>query len=237
MKKRNALWSCLALITYTFSPAAGAAVIDQNLFLPSPGQDFGAYGGYEIRGGYRIGQTFETGISGYLDRVEVQFAFNFLVDTQPLDLNFSIYTIAPDGLPVGDAVASTTITRPEDIDPDFIGISILSMDFSDQGMFMNAGESYALVAESFDLSASWGTWIYEVFDGTQFIRGDHYEGGSGIYDGPYTDNQWASFDDDPFLAFDSGMATYISPVPLPASGVLLMFGLGALGVSRTFSRG
>lgn len=213
--------------------SARAAVLDQDLLLPPLEQEFGLYSGWLLQPGYRLGQTFQVGVSGYLDSIEIQLAFDLIADTQPVDLMFSIYAVSTDGLPTGDAIASSALTRPDNIDPfDFI-YSTFVLDFSDAGLLLESGSSFALVAETASLTALWGTWLYEVNDGSQIIGGNRYLDGSGIYYGPFTGNEWSSFDDDPSLVFDLSMATYMTPVPLPASIFLFLFGLSGLGVLRT----
>jgi hypothetical protein len=227
---KRAAW--LAPLCFVMS-SAHAALIDQNLLLPELDPDsFNGGGGWLIMPGYEIGQTFEVGVSGYFDRVDMQFGFFGIQDTQPIDLVLSLYELSADGLPVGDAIASSHFSRPDDVDPENFRYATYSADFSDLSLFFPAGTSLALVAETDSLTSFWGTWTYATDDGTQVIRGDRYAGGSGIYNGPFTGNEWASFDDDPFLVFDLGMATYMRPVPLPATGLMLLFGLSAFGLLR-----
>jgi hypothetical protein len=99
------------------------------------------------------------------------------------------------------------------------------LDFSGQSLIFDNGETYALVAETSTLSSFWGVWIDSVDDGIQTFDGDRYHRGSGIYEG--LGMPWQTFDDDPFLAFDATIATYMTPVPLPASGWLLTSALVA----------
>lgn len=222
----------LSAVAILGSVECRGALIDQNLLLPQAGQPTGGFGGYPILEGVQLGQSFEVGITGVLDRIDVQFAFNTATDFSQ-GLEFSLYALTESGLPTGSPVASSVLQAPSDVDPMFPGHYTLSLDFSGSDFFVAAGESFALVTESDGLPGVWGTWVSEVFDGSQFIRGDRYGNGSGLLNGPGTNGDWVDYDEDPFLVFDLGMATYVRPVPLPSAVFLFLSGIGALAFARS----
>ena len=139
----------LAVCILVSSVPTGASVLDQSTLFPQPGMPTGSYGAYLLQPWYRVGQTFQAGFTGFLDRVDVQVAY---LDQDALDngtpLTFAIYETSPEGFPAGTVLGYGQVSPPANGDPLFYGHYTLTMEFVAQEILLAQGATYALVAET-----------------------------------------------------------------------------------------
>ena len=205
------------------SVAANATLLDQNTLLPQltfPGM----WSDYGFESWYRVGLTFQTGFTGHLDRIDIQVSsIHPDAVANGTVVPFALYATSENGLPIGDPLAVSSISPPEDYDPDGLQHYTVSMDFSAQDVLLSAGTTFALVAETSDLVDPWGAWLISV----NTLPFDRYEFGSGLVQ--YFDDPWVNLDfvDDQW-PFDAAFATYMTPVPIPASLPLFLSSLGLI---------
>jgi hypothetical protein len=183
--------------------------LDQQ-YLPSSGN------GLIVQRVSTVAQTFEVGLTGILDRVEVQLARNAVVPSEGMTLE--IRSTLLDGSPAANVLASAPISAA-DLSTSF---QFMSIDFLSFALEVNGGDMLALV-----------------------LRSDAVAGGGGIDpfawggDGPGGYNRGSVYLDygtgfGP-TAWDIGFKSYVdtTPVPEPSSLALLLAGVGLLLCIRT----
>ncbi len=189
--------------------------------------------GFGISGGPTVGffadtdftnellQTFVVGITGDLTRVQLQLSRNPLA-TPDFDVDVSIVTLSGTSTPITVVdTLSTTSFGPADVTTD--APMLIDLGFANPAS-VNAGDTLGiLLSPGAPQGASAGTsyrWFIEIADNTRsYVPGAPFSANNGNFvGGPSSDFGFATFVE------EGGEAV----VPLPASALLLLSGLGAL---------
>lgn len=205
MKPIRLAFQLLVLPGALCSWEAVAGTLDQQ-YLPSGGD------GLIVARSQTVAQTFEVGLSGLLDRVDISLARNAVLPAEGLILE--IRSTLPDGSPMSSVLASEPISAA-DVS---IGYQFLSIDFSQSGLLVSGGDTLALVLRSNAEVQGSGidpfAWSAETPGG--YTRGAVFtDQGSGFLSAS---------------GWDVGFQTYVDTtvVPEPSAIAILLVGAGAL---------
>ena len=185
-------------------------------------------------------QTFKAGLSGQLTQLDLQLFASGFGPIGNSGATVSIVSVT-NGIPdirwdrSSGVLTTNTLASVDQATTanglssfDILNGAFVSLDFTAESLFLDAGQSYAIVvAQTDDLY------------GTLFWGSKSLVDGSGTVVGPYADGQagglqYGSYNTEPTLSDrnDHGFRTYMAPVPLPAGGALLLSGFGLLAVLR-----
>lgn len=227
MHNLRAVGALLAGLTLIETSALGSVVDQYNIYVTSGMPSSGEYWPVGVgTGGSALGQTFVAGRSGTLDAVEIQIHRNAAAPDVPFTL--SVYT-TDNGMPTGDALASVASAFDDTISAAWFEPTVLRLTFATFAIPIAAGDEFAIIIEVAAGVTAAGFWTADLDEQNYF---DPYLSGQGLY--RYGDYAWMFTDDTGYRPVDFGFATYVTPVPLPAAGVLLPLAL--LSVPATRSR-
>jgi hypothetical protein len=192
--------------------AALAGTLDQQ-YLPSQN------GGLIIEQSQTIGQTFQVGLSGLLNEVDVDIAGHPIAPPQGLTLE--IHPTLSDGSPATSVLASISI--PGSAVP--TSFQFVAFDLSAFGLSVATGESLAIVLRSdAGYQAPGGgidpyAWRYDTSGG--------YAPGSGYISSGSSFNK--------MTGVDLGFKTYVDTTSVPEPSITTTFFLGS-GIALLFRR-
>ena len=147
-------------------------------------------------------------MTGFLTRVDLAVGVNYPMEQDTLAV--SIYTTL-NGVPK-TSLGSISFA---DINPNPTVMDWYSWDFSNLSVSLNAGQTYALVLNSFETSPFYGISA----EGTV---ADSYGGGTSLIQ--VGDNSWEPYGRAQDLAFQ----TWMRPIPEPCTLALLVSGMALL---------
>lgn len=190
---------------------------------------------------YDDAQTFTSSVSGRLDAVSLQISESFQGASGEVWID--IWGVGPDGKPLADydifsssfpgtPLASSQIpkeTIPDDLET-VNNVIYSTADFSLSGLYVVAGQQYAIVPRRTDLTNP-GTFPWFVWSRSQAPTGeDNYTGGQS-FDYDLFSKQWSEVE-----RTDYGFQTFVT-VPEPGTGLLVLAGIGAMLSRRRCSAG
>lgn len=173
---------------------------------------------YNTNSSHMLAQTFTAGSSGLLSTVEIH---NYKGTGSDVDLLFELR----DGDQNGTTLASATYPR-EDAPSVY---HWKSFDISSENIWVNSGETYAIVLGGTTSSNGW-TW-----SGGRYEAGSTgYSGGTGleeissvwtVIDPPDMENEHVYF-----THFDFNFRTYVNTNPIPIPSAVWLLGSGLIGI-------
>jgi hypothetical protein len=212
----------LAVVSFVFSPAARADVLDQSYLGGPPGVD----GSVDANATFTRGQTFTVGQTGTLSRVMLPLARNATVegDSVTIDVRPTDETGAP---LLEDGTALASVVFPSAAVPEIMDFgNLFEVDVSGAAIPVTEGDVLAIVARS-DVPFGQG----RQFAIGAVIGGEYADGAAWIR----STGAWALQEQIPT---DWGFETYVE-VPEPAGAALAVVALATvIGVrARVRSRG
>ena len=204
MRKRFAI-VCVVVIGTIPVSVATASVLDQS--QPVSG------GSATIYSGQSIAQTFVPGMTGRLERVEVELAYG--TTTYPLNVSI-VETVsgAPTGTVLGLQPVSGTL------------VAWKAVDFLSDEIDLVAGQEYAIILECDEPTVSLGSGWKVVWDGNLYPAGT-------LWDYAPSEGSWAQKDWSSETEYDADAVFRTYMIPEPATlGLLALGGLALVSRRR-----